>query len=342
MRLLKDPRRAAVPVVRNSYAQAFASQLESRNLPVTAMARRAHLPLMIDNPRAFTPKRPVFRFLDEVSMPELRLLGLDIGLSDAASSSEPSLVASACTEGSILIGGLRTLLRFMRREANELPIGLEHLPGGIWLWYWGLTASDSPERPPPSTSHAELLILGIFLTVIRAYLGEHWQPRMVHVQATLELDALRERFPGTAFVTRHDLLRVWIPTHHLGATCATPPAQRRTGTQFDTPPSGLVPGLTEALTVCFSDASSSPITLGFAAEITRLSERTLQRKLQEQGLTFRDLVDQALYASSSRYLKGGSISVSEIAAMHGYDDASHFVRAFRRVAGVTPGAYRNA
>jgi AraC-like DNA-binding protein len=89
----------------------------------------------------------------------------------------------------------------------------------------------------------------------------------------------------------------------------------------------------------FSDPACD-FTLAFAAEITRLSERSLQRRLAARGLSFRGLMGEAMVESAKRHLCDETLTVGDIALTHGYSDASHFSRAFSRIAGMTPGAYR--
>jgi AraC-like DNA-binding protein len=106
------------------------------------------------------------------------------------------------------------------------------------------------------------------------------------------------------------------------------------------PATDLVNGLRQALTASFADASATPITLDFAAELARTSARTLQRRLADHGLRFRDLIDPSLVQSAGRFLADGSMPISEIAHLHGYSDVTHFCRAFRRATAMGPGQYR--
>lgn len=68
--------------------------------------------------------------------------------------------------------------------------------------------------------------------------------------------------------------------------------------------------------------------------------RTLQRKLQEEGLTFRGLEDAMKAEIACRLLKDRSIPLKEIANKLGYADRSSFQRAFKQWTGVTPGQYK--
>ena len=76
------------------------------------------------------------------------------------------------------------------------------------------------------------------------------------------------------------------------------------------------------------------------AELLRLPVRTLQRRLNEQGLTYSDLVEDLRYREACRLLKRTDKPVAAIATALGYRDPSHFSRAFRRWSGLRPSQYR--
>lgn len=90
-------------------------------------------------------------------------------------------------------------------------------------------------------------------------------------------------------------------------------------------------------------ASAPPLPdLKEAASGLHVSERTLNRRLQEEGNSFRELKATALAERAQLYLEQTSMSVESIAAELGYQDAANFRRAFKRSVGVTPQAYRRA
>ena len=71
-----------------------------------------------------------------------------------------------------------------------------------------------------------------------------------------------------------------------------------------------------------------------------VSVRTLQRKLKEDGHTFKELIEELRKDFAISYLKNKDLSISEIAYLLNYADASAFNRSFKRWTGQTPNAYR--
>ena len=71
-----------------------------------------------------------------------------------------------------------------------------------------------------------------------------------------------------------------------------------------------------------------------------LSERTLQRRITEEGTSFRDLLVEARQELGRQLLSDPSAEIDEVACLLGYQDASSFYRAFRYWEGVTPSRWR--
>ncbi|PKP81680.1 MAG: hypothetical protein CVT79_09815 [Alphaproteobacteria bacterium HGW-Alphaproteobacteria-18] len=76
------------------------------------------------------------------------------------------------------------------------------------------------------------------------------------------------------------------------------------------------------------------------ARLLGFSERTLRRRLAEEGVSFAQLLQAARKEAAEIYVREGKLSLTEIAYATGYSDQSAFVRAFRGWYGVSPGAYR--
>jgi AraC-like DNA-binding protein len=77
-----------------------------------------------------------------------------------------------------------------------------------------------------------------------------------------------------------------------------------------------------------------------AARTLHVSERTLQRTLRAARTSFTAEIDRARVEAAKRQLRGGDDKIESIARAVGCASASHLARVFRRVTGVTPGAYR--
>ena len=72
-----------------------------------------------------------------------------------------------------------------------------------------------------------------------------------------------------------------------------------------------------------------------------MSNRTLARRLGENGITFRDLIQKTQEGVARDLLKNTGRSISEIAFETGFSEQSTFSRAFKRWSGFSPVQFRN-
>jgi AraC-like DNA-binding protein len=91
------------------------------------------------------------------------------------------------------------------------------------------------------------------------------------------------------------------------------------------------------LLICGTDGY--PSLAGIAREL-HCSERTLKRKLAEQGTSYSALLDEIRLRDAQRLLEGTALTVEEIAARVGYTDRANFSRAYRRWTGMAPSRQR--
>ena len=81
-------------------------------------------------------------------------------------------------------------------------------------------------------------------------------------------------------------------------------------------------------------------TIEHVAQELRLSKRTLQRRLTEDGVTFQQLMEEARRELAQHYLLNSSLELNETAYLLGYEDANSFFRAFHEWEGTSPGQWR--
>jgi AraC-like DNA-binding protein len=72
------------------------------------------------------------------------------------------------------------------------------------------------------------------------------------------------------------------------------------------------------------------------------SLRNLQRQLQREGMSFRQLLDQTRHDLALGYLSDSALMLNEIAYLLGFSEPANFTRAFRRWTGRTPSEHREA
>jgi AraC-like DNA-binding protein len=71
-----------------------------------------------------------------------------------------------------------------------------------------------------------------------------------------------------------------------------------------------------------------------------MSGRTLRRRLERDGRSFRELLDQTRMAAADRMLLDPERTISQIASALGFAEASSFSRCYRRLRRMTPREHR--
>ena len=81
-------------------------------------------------------------------------------------------------------------------------------------------------------------------------------------------------------------------------------------------------------------------SLNVTARLFHMTPRTLHRRLQDEGTSFKDILEQVRHTLAVEHLKTGQLSIEEIAYTLGYTDMANFRRAFKRWEAVPPSQFR--
>jgi len=76
------------------------------------------------------------------------------------------------------------------------------------------------------------------------------------------------------------------------------------------------------------------------ARALHMSPRTLQRRLEQEGTSFQDVVDSAREELARIYMANPAYRLGEVAYLLGFSEISAFTRAFKRWTGMTPTEWR--
>lgn len=100
--------------------------------------------------------------------------------------------------------------------------------------------------------------------------------------------------------------------------------------------------VTEQLRAIIGDAlPSGEPKLAWAARKLGTSARTLQRRLEGEGLSYVGIVDDVRHELALRMMREPSVSIREIGFLLGFSEPKAFRRAFQRWTGASPRAHRS-
>jgi AraC-like DNA-binding protein len=249
----------------------------------------------------------------------------------------------ACMTSSTFRDGLLAASRYLR----------------IWtdLATWDLRIEDrtarlclvaAPVRHRASRFAAECALAEVLHTS-RAYLGVTWSPAAVELPWRRPPDAsangaLQQFFgaqvvferPHPALVFDADLLS--LPLVKADPTMASFFAKYADELLARAPAATSL--VSEVKRRIATNLTNGTPALGKIAKELATSERTLRRRLADEGHTFAELVQETRCALAKQHLEEDRISIAEIAFVLGFSDVTAFHRSFRRWTGATPAAYR--
>jgi AraC-like DNA-binding protein len=81
-------------------------------------------------------------------------------------------------------------------------------------------------------------------------------------------------------------------------------------------------------------------TIGKVASMLHMSERSLRRRLQEEGTSFSALCEETRQAIAEQLLMMPRLPIEQISERLGYSETAAFIHAFKRWTGQSPRAYR--
>ena len=246
------------------------------------------------------------------------------------------LMSSAPTvEAALRLGLIYGDLHYMLADAEQLHDAAGRLVG---------FRSLATEMPADLRRFAAVRDVGVNCTVI----GDLWGGPFPFEHVELPVPAadepvIRSFLPDTELKLESDF-NCWrwsvtldrrppqsdaILHEHYRARCDLLLAQARRGGDVVDRVTGLLEG------------TQGHIEIEQAAHQLGVSIRTLQRRLGQRGLSFRELAGLQRHRHACRLLTQTDRLVSQIAFQVGYDNVTSFIFAFRRLAGTSPTAYRH-
>lgn len=248
----------------------------------------------------------------------------------------------ALSHCSTLREALDALIRYQRLLHDANDVRLEEAAGGRVCLSQTLRI---PGRPP---DHLSDFIAAQWM--LRAGRLSGAEPRVARVELTRPLpddvSAHRRIFPAAiAFGAERNA--VWIEAEYLQMpiTRADPSLSAVLRRHADDLLAALPPSNSLATALhrhLLGALDSGPPDVQRAAAAIGVSTRTLQRKLEEEGTSFKAVLDDARRTLAVSYLRDGSRTVSEVAFLVGFSEVSAFSRAFRRWTGQSAVSYRRS
>lgn len=195
----------------------------------------------------------------------------------------------------------------------------------------------------------EWLNLQGITSIIGSVAGPKWRPiEYTFMSRHTPPDAALEAYGNTRILVGQARTSLLVDADVLTRPCMTremtpPRAWKDAAYQVANNDQSIDLSLTDALrSVIRPYLEEGRTDLDHIAEMLGLSSRTLQRRLQQSGRSYSEIVQEARFEVARDMLAEPDAKIIDVAMMAGYERPQHFSRAFRRFTGVSPRQYRKA
>ena len=321
----------AIPTLRVRYLAAFCRALKERGFDVESLLWQVGIePVVLENPEAWLPLSQLSRFLDHVvNETGYVTLGLDAGI---APRQRHSAFSKLVLYSPTLYQSLEAVCVNSAREDTSAKFKVVRDGSCGWL------KCGSIEASPDGIRQIETYRYSALLEIIRLAAGPDYLPSQLNLQSGGH-EALSESPLLSGIDVRYESrgLAIAFDARLFSRPVADVPDAPMTKPEFSDAPIEFGSALIE---VTRTQMLSGRPEIEHTAAALGLTARTLQRRLNEQDLSYAKLLQHVRIQTAQRTLEEEGTPIAEISAKLGYRHSTHFTRAFRKICGVTPREYR--
>ena len=333
---------ADLPISHATHLVPYARFLDRIGTPIESALEQMCLPAgLLHAPNCYVPTESLFGFVGKFARKEgIDELGFQVAYATGLGLMGPTLAAKVC-DCPTLLQALQVFCRFVNKEASQ-------------FWSWIVEDEDEIRVyihrtfQPGVLGYTQTEWIGVMavVTTIQLFAGSRAEPSRISLGTRSPVPSCAKQILGnTEFLTRQPSVYIAFPRsmlalprhQHAGDPRFDPPSSLSNTYAAPEPEADFAGRLMQCLQPHFVDGYPQ---IRLAAEIASTSVRTLQRRLAKQGVTYSEVVDRARFDVASRLLTESEAPSIQVAYATAYSDPSHFSRAFRRIAGVSPREYR--
>lgn len=316
------PQASDIATIHASVVQGIVGEIDRAGADGCVLLERAGMQASLLDLRPSTPvaEEPVWGLLalaGQLIGPEFGRRAGRVGLDTLGS------LGAKVGQGLTVHQALRTLVVGAKAVSSETHMWLSEDTEHVWI-----VRDPDSLGSQPGADQAELYLVSVLESLVQRAAGASWgSPHL-----RLRHDTARA-FPGDRRVdTRQAVTGIAIPRAHVHLPLhqVTAPEERH-----ESPGVALLRSMMEK-----AISAGTSLSLEDASDVVGWSRATLKRRLQEEGLSFRQLTAQTRFAICLPLLRDEHLNVLEIGERVGYRHAAHFTRAFRSWTGTSPTAYR--
>lgn len=320
-----------IHLVRARYVARIANTLQKRDIDPLPHLRTAGLgPELLETPEAWVPLNQFLELVGgTVSNTGYSTLGLDAGITPRTRHSKFSKIVLYTPT---LFQALTSICKHSALEDTSARFRVVRGRTLGWLECGSVSGSAEAVRQMEHYRYAGLL------EIIRSAAGSNWLPPQLWLASSESPDcAGHPLLKGTDIRFGQSGLKIALEIRLFSLPMANVPKVPTTAPAFSETPVDYGQSLVE---VVRTQLIGGDPTIGATAKALRMSERTLQRRLFEQDMSYAGLLRFVRTEMAKQWLEQTDDAISVIAKRLAYQHSTHFSRAFTQTCGVTPREYR--
>ncbi len=320
-------------LIKAAQVMPFVRVLEKAGAPVRKLGERVGMPIdAVYAEKGVIGEYCAWRFIDLAAKHErLDLFGYDVATQYPINS----------VEG---FGGIRTrtattlkqLLEYfiedVQADSTGCPYSLVPDTDGIWFVRELMFGENRRNW------QTEQYMIAIIIQIIRLCAGPMWLPPAIKASSSNKAMPLPGEWKDILFTWGSRNTQIMIPAQALEQSLIKQPAKPAAIDGVDEDSNQNTPlTFTELVR---TQIRTNTVGLAQAARQTGLSPKTLKRKLQQDNTSYSSIVDQLRFEMAQSMLENLETPIHTVAKELGYEHQANFTRAFKRMCGMTPKAYR--
>ena len=321
-------------LIRSSALEGAAELVDSFDVDASRLFAAAGIPARaLKDPDALVPYRAYANFL-QLAAHDCGTEHFGLLLARKRSLTVMGLVWSVMCKTPDIRSALEMLMRYLRHHNEGAVVGLQIDGRRACLSYTPKTSGEQSTRQEVDLS------CGFGARFLEVLCGDKWKPISMHFVHSAPVDVrpyrqlfkcpvdFDQEFNGAVF----DVGILDIPLTDNDERVVTVLSEYLDSSMPDTDDAYIerVKGIIR------TSMLTGDCCIDTVARNLSTSRRSLQRGLEQHGLTFKALLDEVRFAEATRFLAESRISMNQLADMLAYSDLSSFSRAFKQRFGQSP------
>lgn len=323
-----------IVVVKASHVIPFIEYLDCQSIPVDDLFTELGLQReQFSSPNNLIPEASIYALLDIVAN-KYNLVDIGFSVTDKLSLDSFGVFGEQVMQVDCLGTALNSFIEQMGQQSNCPPFWLTNENNGVWFCRLGTQGIKVGHW------QIEQHVVSMMTLLVRAFTKQRWFSPQIKLQ-TANLTGLQSNhyIHHSNVSLKQKVTAIWIPKELLSNKLEITKKFKNIANNASVITKKNSP-LIKTIMVQGKEVNSANAEK--VAKSLGVNIRTLQRLLQQDGTSFRQVSDEIMFKKAKNLLLVNNLSILQVGLELGYTEAANFTRAFKRWSGKTPTEYKQS